>query len=184
MINKPNKAFKWMLLSGICLLLLIAANLDRINFLTDMVIEIVDKINVKDIVNIVAILSGISGILVGAASIRISNLGAVKEYFQQGDSKEYTDARRRLYNKIVGMQKISKDDIDAAIVVSFFHFWGMMVKKHYLPVCVFESASGYAVIRLYEGISEMIGERRKDNPQYAEYFEWLYKKMKKKLRYK
>lgn len=64
MINKPNKAFKWMLLSGICLLLLIAANLDRINFLTDMVIEIVDKINVKDIVNIVAILSGISGILV------------------------------------------------------------------------------------------------------------------------
>lgn len=53
-----------------------------------------------------------------------------------------------------------------------------MVKKKYLPLGVFESASGYAVIRLYEGLQEMIEERRKDNEKYGEYFEWLYYKIK------
>lgn len=182
MINKSNKSVKWMLLSVICLILLVITNLDRINFSAEQFPGLLGQLKVKDIVNIVAILSGISGILVGAASIRISNLGAVQEYFQQGDSREYTEARRKLYYKIDKREKIDKDDIDAGIVVSFFHFWGLMVKKHYLPVWVFESASGYAVIRLYEGITEMIEDRRKDNPQYAEYFEWLYKKIKKKLR--
>ena len=182
MINKSNKSVKWMLLSVICLILLVITNLDRINFSAEQFPGLLGQLKVKDIVNIVAILSGISGILVGAASIRISNLGAVQEYFQQGDSREYTEARRKLYYKIDKREKIDKDDIDAGIVVSFFHFWGLMVKKHYLPVWVFESASGYAVIRLYECITEMIEDRRKDNPQYAEYFEWLYKKIKKKLR--
>ena len=46
-----------------------------------------------------------------------------------------------------------------------------MVKKKYLPFWVFKSASGYAVIRLYEGLQEMIEIRRVDNPEYAEYFE-------------
>lgn len=182
MINKSNKSVKWIVLSVICLILLIITNLDGIKLPSGKLSEVLEQVRVKDVVNIVAILSGISGILVGAASIRISNLGAVQEYFQQGDTKEYTEARRKLYNKIDKKQKIDKDDLDAGIVVSFFHFWGLMVKKHYLPIWVFDSASGYAVIRLYEGITGMIEERRKDNPQYAEYFEWLYKKIKKRLR--
>ena len=181
MINKSNKSIKWIVLSVICLILLIITNLDGINLPAGKLSEVLEQVKVKDVVNIVAILSGISGILVGAASIRISNLGAVQEYFQRGDTKEYTEARRKLYNKIDNKQKIDKDDLDAGIVVSFFHFWGLMVKKHYLPIWVFDSASGYAVIRLYEGITRMIEERRKDNPQYAEYFEWLYKKIKKRL---
>lgn len=181
MINKSNKSFKWIILSIVSLVLLVITNLDEIQLPSGRTAEVLSQMKIKDVVNIVAILSGISGILVGAASIRISNLGAVQEYFQQGDSKEYTEARRRVYDKIQKKQKIDKEDIDAGIVVSFFHFWGLMVKKHYLPVWVFESASGYAVIRLYEGITDMIEERRKDNPQYAEYFEWLYKKVKKKL---
>lgn len=44
----------------------------------------------------------------------------------------------------------------------------------------FESASGQAVIRLYEGLQDMIKERRRDNPNYGEYFEWLYRKCKSK----
>ena len=170
-----------MMFSGICLLLLIFTNLDSINFSALTISSMIEKIKIKDAVNIVAILSGISGILVGAASIRISNLGAVEEYFQQGDSREYTEARRRVYNLIERKQKIDKDDVDVGIVVSFFHFWGLMVKKHYLPIWVFDSSSGYAVIRLFEGLSGLIEERRKDNPKYAQYFEWLYKKIKKNL---
>jgi len=57
-----------------------------------------------------------------------------------------------------------------------------MVKKKYLPFWVFKSASGYAVIRLYEGLQEMIEIRRVDNPEYAEYFEWIYRKCRKVLK--
>ena len=124
MINKSNKSVKWIVLSVICLILLIITNLDGIKLPSGKLSEVLEQVRVKDVVNIVAILSGISGILVGAASIRISNLGAVQEYFQQGDTKEYTEARRKLYNKIDKKQKIDKDDLDAGIVVSFFHFWG------------------------------------------------------------
>lgn len=105
MINKSNKSIKWIVLSVICLILLIITNLDGINLPAGKLSEVLEQVRVKDVVNIVAILSGISGILVGAASIRISNLGAVQEYFQRGDTKEYTEARRKLYNKIDNKQK-------------------------------------------------------------------------------
>ena len=100
----------------------------------------IKQYHIKDVVNIVAILSGISAILVGVASIRISNLGAVKEYFQQGDNKEYTTARHNLYKKFEEGVSIDPNDADASNTVSFFHFWGLMVKKKYLPFWVFKSA--------------------------------------------
>lgn len=157
MINKKNKSFICIILCILCLIIVMVL---RFMDITIPVSGFDGKlIALADIVDIVAILSGISGILVGAASIRISNLGAVEEYFQQGDSKEYTEARRKIYVKIEQNQKIEQDDPDVAAVVSFFHFWGLMVKKRYLPAWVFESASGYAVIRLYEGLSDVIIER-------------------------
>ena len=87
-----------------------------------------DIIQIKDVVNIVAILSGISGVLIGVASIRISNMGAVKEYFQQGDSLENVAARKEIYCKINNNIKIDKNDVAAGSIISFFHFWGIMVK--------------------------------------------------------
>lgn len=178
MINKKNKSYKFCVicLVSVCLLafLYLGEKIDGLN----VICEHLKKTKIKDIVNIVAILSGVSGILVGTASIRISNMGAVKEYFQQGDNKENAEARKEIYHKINNNIRIDKNDVAAASVVSFFHFWGAMVKKHYLPVWVFDSASGYAVIKLYEGLQEMIEERRKDNSKYGEYFEWLYYKIK------
>ena len=147
-----------------------------------IIYKLAKETKIKDVVNIVAILSGISGVLIGVASIRISNMEAVKEYFQQGDSLENVAARKEIYCKINNNIKIDKNDVAAGSIISFFHFWGIMVKKKYLPLWVFESASGYAVIRLYEGLQEMIEERRKDNEKYGEYFEWLYYKIKKRLK--
>ena len=181
MINKQNKGFMWICLSAVCLVILLFLNFNEVNVIADKIVGTIFSTHIKDVVNIVAILSGVTGILVGVASIRISNLGAVEEYFQQGDAKEQTEARRKIYVLINNGQKIDKNDVDAATVIAFFHFWGLMVKKHYLPIWVFESASGYAVIKLYEGLLGMIGERRQDNPEYAQYFEWLYVKVKKKL---
>ena len=125
--------------------------LQKIDYLK-IIYKLAKETKIKDVVNIVAILSGISGVLIGVASIRISNMEAVKEYFQQGDSLENVAARKEIYCKINNNIKIDKNDVAAGSIISFFHFWGIMVKKKYLPLWVFESASGYAVIRLYEGL--------------------------------
>ena len=184
MINKKNKTYFFVVISFVCIAFIVGFHiLDGRNItLFDPIIEYIKQYHIKDVVNIVAILSGISAILVGIASIRISNLGAVKEYFQQGDNKEYTTARHNLYKKFDENVPIDPNDADASNTVSFFHFWGLMVKKKYLPFWVFKSASGYAVIRLYEGLQEMIEIRRVDNPEYAEYFEWIYRKCRKVLK--
>ena len=181
MINKRNKSYILCIICavavGLLAFLYFSKNIDCLKG----IYEFAKDTNIKDIVNIVAIMSGVSGILVGAASIRISNMGAVKEYFQQGDAAEHTKARKQIYYKMEQNITIDKNDLAAADVVSFFHFWGAMVKKKYLPLWVFDSASGYAVVRLYEGLEEMISERRKDNPRYGEYFEWLYHKVKGRI---
>lgn len=41
--------------------------------------------SINNLVGIVAILSGLTGIVMGIASARQASLDAVKEYFQQGD---------------------------------------------------------------------------------------------------
>ena len=185
MINKKNKTYFFVVISFVCIVFIVGFHiLDGRNItLFDPIIEYIKQYHIKDVVNIVAILSGISAILVGVASIRISNLGAVKEYFQQGDNKEYTTARHNLYKKFEEGVSIDPNDADASNTVSFFHFWGLMVKKKYLPFWVFKSASGHAVIRLYEGLREMIEIRRVDNPEYAEYFEWIYRKCCRALKH-
>ena len=185
MINKKNKTYFFVVISFVCIVFIVGFHiLDGRNItLFDPIIKYIKQYHIKDVVNIVAILSGISAILVGIASIRISNLGAVKEYFQQGDNKEYTTARHNLYKKFDENVPIDPNDADASNTVSFFHFWGLMVKKKYLPFWVFKSASGYAVIRLYEGLREMIEIRRVDNPEYAEYFEWIYRKCCRALKH-
>ena len=149
MINKKNKTYFFVVMSFVCIVFIVGFHiLDGRNItLFDPIIEYIKQYHIKDVVNIVAILSGISAILVGVASIRISNLGAVKEYFQQGDNKEYTTARHNLYKKFEEGVSIDPNDADASNTVSFFHFWGLMVKKKYLPFWVFKSASGHAVIR-------------------------------------
>ena len=89
MINKKNKTYFFVVISFVCIAFIVGFHiLDGRNItLFDPIIEYIKQYHIKDVVNIVAILSGISAILVGIASIRISNLGAVKEYFQQGDKK-------------------------------------------------------------------------------------------------
>lgn len=134
------------------------------------------------IVNIVAIVSGASGVIIGLSGFKISSLDAVKEYFQQGDAERFIEARHNIYSLFEGNKAIEFENKDASIVCSFFHFWGLMVRKKYLPIWVFESASGIAIIRLYDILNDFIVEHRNSNPFYAEHFEWLVNSVKRKYR--
>jgi hypothetical protein len=78
LINNKNKTYFFVVISFVCIAFIVGFHiLDGRNItLFDPIIEYIKQYHIKDVVNIVAILSGISAILVGVASIRISNLGA------------------------------------------------------------------------------------------------------------
>lgn len=158
--------------------MLIVLNLNFVKNLAEILVS--NNQVLQAIVNIIAIISGIGGIIIGVASFRISSLEAVKEYFSQGDTAEMKERRKYIYDKVKNGEKIGPNDLNASVVCSYFHFWGLMVKKRYLPIWIFESASGTQVLRLYRYLEEHIEEKRKENPFYAEYFEWLAKKIEKK----
>ena len=78
------------------------------------------------------------------------------------------------YNNYNSSEKDLLNNISFAKVCSHYHFYGLMLKKHYIPSWVFKSANGSAIIRCYEKAIHYIWLRRKEDPYYAEYFEWLY----------
>ncbi len=138
-----------------------------------------------NVVGVVAILSGIAGILIGVAGMRQANLDAVKEYFQQGDNSDYVKARRNISSS----ESSTFKDEDVAEVCNFFHMWGLLNRKRYLPMWVFEGSSGIRVVELYIKLYGAIKKRReRDNTFYAEEFEYLayriYGKYKKNFREK
>ena len=101
----------------------------------------------------------------------------LENYYSMDKDIKFIRARKITYG-MKNLQEMKKSE-EVSQIVSVFHFYGLMVKKKYLPFYIFESASGDAVIRLYEIIVPLVDERRKKNKYYAEYFEWLYEKIKK-----
>lgn len=125
----------------------------------------------------------ISG-LVAIASLTISIYGiihnrflAVNEFLTKVEEPKFIEAKKYVYNKVI--RDIT--DENAAIIVNFFHHWGLLAKKHYLPMWVFNGATGLGTCRLYERTKIYIQNRREDSQDftYGEYFEWLYIKIRK-----
>jgi hypothetical protein len=107
--------------------MLIVLNLNFVKNLAEILVS--NNQVLQAIVNIIAIISGIGGIIIGVASFRISSLEAVKEYFSQGDTAEMKERRKYIYDKVKNGEKIGPNDLNASVVCSYFHFWGLMVKK-------------------------------------------------------
>lgn len=136
--------------------------------------------SINNLVGIVAIFSGITGIIMGLASARQASLDAVKEYFQQGDEDSYSEARKNIL-EAKNNDEIKSSDVNK--ICNFFHFWGLMNKKYYLPIWVFDGSSGLQIVKQYMKLKPLIIEKRKKNRFYAIEFEHLsyriYKKYKK-----
>jgi len=129
------------------------------------------------------LIGGITGIVSFIISLSFNIYGvfqnrfqALSEYYSMDRDVEFVKARRKIYN--LEENQIS-EDASVSMLISMFHFYGLMVKKHRLPFYIFKSASGLAVVKMYDKLKPTISMRRKDNKYYAEYFEWLYNKVKK-----
>ncbi|MCG7337164.1 hypothetical protein MHZ95_18045 [Sporosarcina sp. ACRSM] len=151
-------------------------------FYGDALKGIFSKIQLATIVGMSAIASGVTGVVMSLASKRVANFEAIREYFQQGDTQEMIQNRGKIYD--LENEKGNIDQTAAAEICGFFHFWGMMVSKGYLPIWIFKSSSGYSVVKLFYLLQPYIQERRMTtNKYYAEGFEQLAKKIKKKYKY-
>ena len=166
-----------------------------------------DGLLVNQIVGIVAIVSGLGSLLVGVSSIFSTSLDNVREYFATGDTPEMSNSRFVLYNyryiKIKYGKTIYDKDFDewastisqtdpailptnkakiceaADIQLNFFQMWGLLQSKGFLPMWVFETASGYSILKLGEATMDIIKEHARTNPFYAGQFVELCKRIAK-----
>ncbi len=161
-----------------------------------------EDIIINRIVGVVAIVSGVGSIIMGVASVLSASLDNVREYYATGDTAEMADARRILYNyryiKIKFGKSIYDKEFDewikanvdrdgmtlrvtnkneilsaASLITNFFQMWGLLQSKSFLPIWVFETASGYSIIKLYEAVDDILKDKRQSNPFYGGQFKDL-----------
>jgi hypothetical protein len=102
-------------------LLLIITPFIAYYFLILGVQEVFSIFKIKDLVGVVAILSGVTGIVTGFSSSRQASLDAVKNYFQQGDEDAFSNARKRI------LDAKETDDIDSSDVSKICNFFGCLI---------------------------------------------------------
>ena len=165
-----------------------------------------EDIIINRIVGIVAIISGLGSLLVGVSSIFTTSLDNVREYFFTGEQAEIADARHVLYNyrniKIKYGKSIYDKNFDEWVkenitadnenfyvegkaqilkassrVANFYQMWGLLQYKNFLPIWVFDTTSGYNVIKLYQAIEDILEHKTRENPMYAGHFRDLCKRV-------
>lgn len=170
-----------------------------------------EDVIINRIVGLVAIVSGIGSVVMGIASVLSASLDNVREYYATGDTSEMAEARHVLYNyryiKIKFGKTIYDDDFDqwvkenitteqaplrvtnkeeilsaASLTADFFQMWGLLQYKGFLPIWVFETASGYSIIKLYESIDDIMKANRQSNPFYGGHFRDLCIRINAKYR--
>ena len=76
------------------------------------------------------------------------------------------------------LDKLKEHSDEVSQVLSFYDFWALMVKKHYLPKWTFQASSRYTAINIYNKVKPYIEFRRVEQPEYASHFEWLINKIR------
>lgn len=123
--------------------------------------------------------AGIISIIEVHMNMRNNQYLAIHEYLKGFEDPEFIAARSAVYNH-TGESQI--DDEKMAMVVNYYHHWGILAKERYLPLRVFDEGSATSVIRLYEKSEDFIKSRRErgEDSTYASGFEWLCDALKKR----
>lgn len=114
------------------------------------------------IFSIIGVITGSAGMIIGIIGIIHNRFLAVHNFFTSMEDQDFISARHYIYNRA---EPFFVDDVDAArnaaMIINFFQHWGLLSRKHYLPIWVFDSGSGAGTIRLYELTKNFIIQMRK-----------------------
>lgn len=64
-----------------------------------------------------------------------------------------------------------------SLIANFYQEWGILCRRGYLPMWVFDSSAGYNLIRLYLASYDFVEKSRAQNSFYARDFQWLCEKV-------
>lgn len=126
--------------------------------------------------SIIGAVTGIVGTAISVFGVVNNRFLAIRQYMDGVEAPEFIKARTAIRN-IEDSSQISLDNIEAAQLVNFLDHWGLLAKKHYLPLWVFDSGAGDGIIDYYKKVFEYIKKRRVNHSTYASNFEWLYYKL-------
>ncbi len=137
------------------------------------------------ILGTVGMVTGLIGLFISFFGYNRSKYEIINSFFQYMSDPAFIAARKYVYNmqsdKIIDHTSSDEEQNHIAIIANTYHHWGLLVKNKQLPKWLFYdkdhslTASGIAVIRMYTKMTATIdNRRRKGNPEYARYFEWLY----------
>lgn len=134
--------------------------------------------NLSIIYTAIGCLAALVSVIGGFLSVRHNKYLAVNEFLTKIEEDKLIEARKHVYNT----SDFPVTDEKASVVVNFYHHWGLMAKKHYLPLWVFNGSNGRGTIRLHKRLGTYLAARRRDHDDssYGEYFDWLAQKIEKK----
>lgn len=133
-------------------------------------------------ISLIGAFTALCGLAISIYGIFHNRFESAHEFLSGVETEAFIKAKKWVYNT----KDFDVKDENAAIVVNYFHHWGMLAKHHQLPMWVFDGATGVGLCRLHKILDNYIEKRRvlnKDN-SYAECFDWLYHKVKKRLKRK
>ena len=132
---------------------------------------------------ILGIFTGLLGMGFGIYTIHHQQFLTIHQYMAALEDPEFIKAREHLYN-IQGT--IPLEDEKVSLVVNFYHHWGFMARRGYLPLWVFDYGFGPGTLRMCEMTAEYINACREKHGDltYAENVTWLHHKLKKRQKRK
>jgi len=91
---------------------------------------------------------------------------AIQAYYTEGDTAAF-----RGYRKAI--REGTASDEDKAAFVNFYEKWGWLVRFGYLPLDIFDGASGVSIVSLFGKLTDFIDKQNSRNPRYAQSYQWL-----------
>jgi len=109
--------------------------------------------------------------LVGIARERErSTWEAIQAYYTEGGTPEFRRYRHTI-------REGTASDEDKASFVEFYEKWGWLVRSGYLPLDIFDGASGNSIVGLFDQLRDFISKQKERNPFYADSYDWLVRKI-------
>ncbi len=96
---------------------------------------------------------------------------AIQTYYTESDSSEFRKYRHSIRDGTASEE-------DKAAFVNFYEKWGRLVRSGYLPLYIFDGASGISIVGLFDQLGDFVRKQKERNPCYADSYDWLVRKIR------
>ncbi len=138
--------------------------------------------NIELCLSVGSFIIALAGLIISIFSFVNNRYLAVDEFFKKMEDEKFIESRNYVYKNDITDNISDSGNIHAAAIVNFYQHWGLLAKKKYLPMWVFDGGTGQGTLRLFNRTQKYIyAVRQKNNDTtYGEHFEDLVTAIKKR----